>query len=84
MGGGAQPSFWRRLDAVRAPTLVIAGSLDAKYADVAMRMAPAIPNAELRIVPDCRPRRAPRAAGDLRRVRGVLPIAQTRKSATQM
>jgi 2-succinyl-6-hydroxy-2,4-cyclohexadiene-1-carboxylate synthase len=52
MGSGAQPSFWPRLAEMQAPTLLLAGALDAKYADIATRMASAIPNAELMLVPN--------------------------------
>lgn len=52
MGTGAQPSFWGDLGSVKAPTLIIAGSLDDKFTRIARRMAEVIPRANLNIMPD--------------------------------
>lgn len=52
MGQGAQPSYWTRLHELRTPTLLIAGALDPKFADIAARMQIEIPGATLAIVSD--------------------------------
>jgi 2-succinyl-6-hydroxy-2,4-cyclohexadiene-1-carboxylate synthase len=52
MGTGAQDSHWEGLAELQAPTLVIAGERDAKFAEIATRMAGQAPNAELVIVPN--------------------------------
>ncbi len=49
---GAQTSLWDRLDAMAVPTLLIAGALDQKFADIATAMAVRMPAARLAIVPD--------------------------------
>lgn len=41
-GAGAQPSFWDRLSEVRAPTLLLTGSEDARYAAIGAEMAVAM------------------------------------------
>jgi 2-succinyl-6-hydroxy-2,4-cyclohexadiene-1-carboxylate synthase len=51
MGQGAQPSLWDRLGDVRAPTLLIAGALDTKFAGIAAEMSQSIPDATLALVP---------------------------------
>ncbi len=50
MGQGAQPSLWDRLGEIRVPTLLIAGALDTKFADIAGQMHLGIPDAELELV----------------------------------
>lgn len=52
MGTGAQPSLWSRLAAVAAPTLLVAGRRDTKFVALNERLAAAIPNATLRLIPD--------------------------------
>lgn len=52
MSTGRQPSFWNELPAVPVPVLVMAGVLDARYADDAPRMADLFPEGRARIVPD--------------------------------
>jgi 2-succinyl-6-hydroxy-2,4-cyclohexadiene-1-carboxylate synthase len=52
MGAGAQPSLWARLAAVAAPSLLIAGELDAKFVTLNQRLAAVIPQATLRLIPD--------------------------------
>jgi len=47
MGAGAQPSLWGRLGELRAPTLLLAGSLDAKFTAIAGEMAHALPDATM-------------------------------------
>jgi 2-succinyl-6-hydroxy-2,4-cyclohexadiene-1-carboxylate synthase len=51
MGQGAQPSLWDRLGEVRAPSLLIAGARDTKFADLANQMRHGIPDAEFALVP---------------------------------
>ncbi len=52
MGQGTQPSLWDRLGEVRAPTLLIAGALDTKFADLANQMHLGIPDAVVALFPD--------------------------------
>ena len=52
LGTGSQPSFWRRLEEVSEPALLLAGALDEKFQDLATRMAERMPNAEPRWLPD--------------------------------
>jgi 2-succinyl-6-hydroxy-2,4-cyclohexadiene-1-carboxylate synthase len=52
LGAGVQDSLWEGLGELQAPTLVIAGERDAKFAEIATRMAGQAPNAELVIVPN--------------------------------
>ncbi len=49
-GAGADPPVLPALGALRAPTLVIAGALDAKYVALGETMAAAIPGARLAVV----------------------------------
>jgi len=49
---GAQQSLWDRLATIAMPTLLIAGALDWKFADIATAMAARTPAAQLAIVPD--------------------------------
>lgn len=39
MGVGSQPSLWKELEDLAAPTLAVAGELDGKYAGISSRMA---------------------------------------------
>jgi 2-succinyl-6-hydroxy-2,4-cyclohexadiene-1-carboxylate synthase len=50
LGQGAQPSNWDRLGELRVPVLLVVGELDAKYVDVAHRMAEQIPDARVEVV----------------------------------
>jgi 2-succinyl-6-hydroxy-2,4-cyclohexadiene-1-carboxylate synthase len=51
LGTGAQAPLWDRLDGLGMPVLLIAGALDAKFADLAGRMAAAIgPGARVELV----------------------------------
>jgi 2-succinyl-6-hydroxy-2,4-cyclohexadiene-1-carboxylate synthase len=52
MGTGSQEPLWDRLPALYIPTLLVAGELDAKYRDVAVRMARVMPAAHVAIVPN--------------------------------
>jgi len=49
---GVQPSLWDKLPQVNHPVTIIAGERDAKYCDIARRMAAIMPTADLRIIPD--------------------------------
>ena len=50
LGTGAQAPLWERLGELRAPTLLVAGELDAKFAAIARRVA-ALTGAEVALVP---------------------------------
>ena len=50
-GTGAQRPLWERLRALDAPTLLLAGADDIRFAAVAARMARAMPNAVVSLVP---------------------------------
>ena len=50
MGAGAQEPLHDRLAAVRAPTLLLAGALDLKYAAIASEMAQKLPNATMHLI----------------------------------
>ena len=50
LGAGAQPPLWDELPRVRCPVLLLAGERDAKFSDIARRMASAIPGARLSLV----------------------------------
>ncbi len=51
LGAGAQPSLWRDLPTLTAPTLLVAGDLDAKFRRINGAMAQKMPNASLAILP---------------------------------
>ena len=51
LGQGAQPPLAAALDRVRCPALLLAGERDTKYADLAGRMADAMPDARVEIIP---------------------------------
>jgi 2-succinyl-6-hydroxy-2,4-cyclohexadiene-1-carboxylate synthase len=50
LGTGSQSPLWDRLGDLACPTLLVAGYDDAKFSDLARRMAEAIPNNELLLV----------------------------------
>ena len=52
LGSGAQPPLWDDLHRLRTPVLLVAGERDAKFSDVARRMAAAIPAARVTLVPN--------------------------------
>jgi 2-succinyl-6-hydroxy-2,4-cyclohexadiene-1-carboxylate synthase len=52
MGAGADVAIYDKLTALRVPALLIAGELDEKYRDMALRMASRIPEARAVIIPD--------------------------------
>lgn len=49
-GTGAQSSYWEHLPDLTTPTLIIAGKLDQKFAQIAASMHAAIPDSRLEIV----------------------------------
>ena len=51
LGQGVQPSNWERLGGLRMPVLLIVGERDTKYVEIAQRMADAIPQARVEVVP---------------------------------
>jgi 2-succinyl-6-hydroxy-2,4-cyclohexadiene-1-carboxylate synthase len=51
MGTGAQPSLWARLSEVVRPVLLLAGTQDVKFLEIARRMARALPDARLAPLP---------------------------------
>jgi len=51
LGTGALPSLWTRLHQVRSPTLLLVGAEDPKFVKIGCRMADALPDAVLEIVP---------------------------------
>lgn len=50
LGPGATPPFWKRLHAITAPTLLVAGAEDRLYVAHAERLARAIPRSRVEIV----------------------------------
>ena len=50
-GQGALPSLWDRLERLEQPVLAVAGELDARYAEVAQRMAALLPRGAAALVP---------------------------------
>jgi 2-succinyl-6-hydroxy-2,4-cyclohexadiene-1-carboxylate synthase len=50
MGTGDQPENWSRLGLINMPTLILAGSLDSKFAGIAKSMGDVIPTARTKIV----------------------------------
>ena len=51
LGTGALPPLWDRLGELRMPVVLIAGERDAKFGGIAERMANAIPDATVEVVP---------------------------------
>ena len=51
VGTGALPSLWDELPELAVPTLVVVGELDRKFVDIGERMARAMPDARLVVVP---------------------------------
>ena len=47
LGTGRLPSLWGRLPEIEVPTLLVVGALDATYAEIARRMADAMPHARV-------------------------------------
>jgi 2-succinyl-6-hydroxy-2,4-cyclohexadiene-1-carboxylate synthase len=53
LGAGAQPPLWDELPRLRTPALLLAGENDARFREIARRMAERIPAARLRLLPGC-------------------------------
>jgi 2-succinyl-6-hydroxy-2,4-cyclohexadiene-1-carboxylate synthase len=51
MGTGAQPALHARLPSLRVPILLVAGSLDAKFAAIASDLASRLPDARAQLIP---------------------------------
>lgn len=51
-GAGLDPAVFDRLGEIQVPVVIIAGALDLKYVEYAMRMAGQLPTARVEIVPD--------------------------------
>lgn len=51
VGTGTLPSLWDRLAELDLPVLLLAGANDAKFADIAHRMAARLPDARVALVP---------------------------------
>lgn len=52
LGPGAQPSYWSELGELRVPTVVLAGTRDAKFTGLATRLHLGLPQAQLCLL-DC-------------------------------
>ena len=50
-GAGTQVASWGRLGQLSTPTLVVAGSTDAKFAALGRRMVDALPDGHLELIP---------------------------------
>ncbi|GMA52271.1 putative 2-succinyl-6-hydroxy-2,4-cyclohexadiene-1-carboxylate synthase [Alicyclobacillus contaminans] len=50
MGTGVQPSLWDSLSRLTMPVLLVTGALDAKFCDIADRMAQRIPDVRRQVV----------------------------------
>ena len=51
LGAGRQESLWAKLGRIDVPTLLLAGELDGGYRAIAARMAEALPQSRLEVVP---------------------------------
>jgi len=51
LGTGTMPSLWEVLPDLRVPTLILVGALDPKFVAIGERMAAALPNGRLFVVP---------------------------------
>ena len=51
VGTGVQPSLYAQLPVLHMPVLLIAGELDTKFTTIAKRMAQALPQSQLHIIP---------------------------------
>jgi 2-succinyl-6-hydroxy-2,4-cyclohexadiene-1-carboxylate synthase len=87
-GAGVQDDLWPRLGEVRVPLLYVAGGLDARYAAVGERVARAVPDGRLCVVPGAghaahleRPRAFARALEAFWRSIGAGAPAQSARSS---
>ncbi|WP_082631689.1 2-succinyl-6-hydroxy-2,4-cyclohexadiene-1-carboxylate synthase [Cytobacillus praedii] len=53
MGTGSQPSWWKRLNEINMPVLLLTGSLDEKFCQIADRMHGKMKNASRITISDC-------------------------------
>ena len=53
IGTGVQPPLWDALPSHQMPTLLLAGEKDAKFAEIAQKMAQAVPSARVHICAEC-------------------------------
>ncbi|MDQ0273834.1 2-succinyl-6-hydroxy-2,4-cyclohexadiene-1-carboxylate synthase [Cytobacillus purgationiresistens] len=53
MGTGAQPSWWGKLKDLHIPTLLITGSLDTKFCQLAKSMSYQLPNSDWVVLDEC-------------------------------
>ncbi|MGN7401310.1 2-succinyl-6-hydroxy-2,4-cyclohexadiene-1-carboxylate synthase [Cytobacillus praedii] len=53
MGTGSQPSWWKRLNELNMPVLLLTGSLDEKFCQIADRMHGKMKNASRITISDC-------------------------------
>ena len=53
MGTGAQPSWWDALKLIQSPTLLITGSQDEKFCQIAEKMAKVLKNSQWVSITDC-------------------------------
>ena len=51
LGSGAQPPLWDELSQLRVPVLLVGGERDARFSEIARRMAARIPGARISLVP---------------------------------
>lgn len=52
MGTGVQKPFYQELEGVRTPILLLAGALDGKFRDIALKLVPRLQNAETVFIED--------------------------------
>lgn len=51
LGTAALPSYWKELERLDVPTLLLVGALDTKFVEIGRRMRDHMPNARLVVVP---------------------------------
>jgi 2-succinyl-6-hydroxy-2,4-cyclohexadiene-1-carboxylate synthase len=84
IGTGAMEALWERLGELPMPATVLAGERDAKFVALATRLAAALPEAELVLVPGAGhglPREAPEAIAEVLRPRGRASSAPRSRRA---
>ncbi|OCA91471.1 2-succinyl-6-hydroxy-2,4-cyclohexadiene-1-carboxylate synthase [Bacillus sp. FJAT-27225] len=52
IGTGAQPSYWERLGELEPEILLLAGSMDEKFCNIAVNMSKRIKNCKMAIIPE--------------------------------
>ena len=53
MGTGAQDPLWERLHDIKCPVMLVTGSLDTKFTDIAQRMESQLPDAHIAALNGC-------------------------------